>query len=118
MAHTALANARGKVEERLALWLLLMAHDRINGDAVDVTHDFLALMLGVRRRSSVTIAFHHLEAQGLISMVRGSVGVRDREGLEKSARGLYGVPEAEFERLFSNLTVCKRQTSASRGRIA
>jgi CRP-like cAMP-binding protein len=96
--HSALANSHGKLEERLARWLL-MAHDRINGDDLAMTHDFLALMLGVRR-AGVTIALHHLEARGLIAMSRRSIGVLDRDGLEESANGLYGAPEAEFERLF------------------
>jgi CRP-like cAMP-binding protein len=98
--HTALANSRGKLEERLARWLL-MAHDRINGDELALTHDFLALMLGVRR-AGVTIALHHLEAQGLVKMGRSNVTILDRDGLVESANGLYGAPEAEFDRLFSS----------------
>jgi CRP-like cAMP-binding protein len=96
--HSALANSHGKLEERLARWLL-MAHDRINGEDLALTHDFLALMLGVRR-AGVTIALHHLETQGLIAMSRRNIAVLDRDGLEESANGLYGAPEAEFERLF------------------
>jgi CRP-like cAMP-binding protein len=97
-AHTALANAEGKIEERLARWLL-MAHDRLRRDDLHLTHEFLSVMLGVRR-AGVTAALHQLERTGLISTARGCVTVVDREGLEKSANGLYGVPEAEFERLF------------------
>src|SRR5262249_39111293 len=96
--HTALANAHGKIEERLARWLL-MAQDRVDGDELFLTHEFLAVMLGVRR-AGVTTALHQLEAQALISTARGSVIVLDRAGLEESANGLYGVPETEFERLF------------------
>jgi CRP-like cAMP-binding protein len=96
--HTALANAQGKIEERLARWLL-MAHDRIENDELHLTHDFLAVMLGVRR-AGVTTALHELEDRALITTARGSVKVVDRSGLEDHANGLYGVPEAEFERLF------------------
>jgi CRP-like cAMP-binding protein len=95
---TALANAHGTVEERCSRWLL-MSRDRIDSDELLLTHDFLALMLGVRR-AGVTIALGHLEGRGLISTARGAITIVDRDGLEERANGLYGVPEAEFERLF------------------
>jgi len=96
--QTALANAQGKIEERLARWLL-MAHDRLGCDELHLTHEFLAVMLGVRR-AGVTTALHQLEKAAVISTARSRVTVLDRRGLEESANGLYGVPEAEFERLF------------------
>src|SRR5262245_21065219 len=96
--YTALANARGKIEERLARWLL-MAHDRTEGDTLALTHEFLSLILGVRR-AGVTAALNELEARALISSKRGCITITDRQGLEAAANGLYGVPEAEFERLF------------------
>ena len=46
--HTAVANGRGKVEERLARWLL-MVHDRLAGNELRITHEFIAMMLNVRR---------------------------------------------------------------------
>ena len=97
IGHTAIANARGKIEERLARWLL-MAHDRSDGDALALTHEFLALILGVRR-AGVTAALNELEAKALISTKRGCITIVDRQGLEAAANGLYGVPEAEFKRL-------------------
>ncbi|RTL64632.1 MAG: Crp/Fnr family transcriptional regulator [Hyphomicrobiales bacterium] len=100
-AFTALANARGTIPERLARWLL-MARDRSLTDELVLTHDFLSLMLGVRR-AGVTGALHDFEHRGLISTSRGLVKVLDREGLEEMADGLYGVAEAEYERCFSNL---------------
>ena len=99
-SYTALANARGNLQERLARWLV-MAHDRMDSDELFLTHEFLSLMLGVRR-AGVTVALQLLENEGLIEANRGCVTVRDRDGLEESANGLYGVPEAEFERLFSS----------------
>ena len=97
--YTALANARGNIEERLARWLL-MSRDRVDDDEMLLTHEFIALMLGVRR-AGVTGALQALESKGLIDTARGSVTMKDREGLEESANGLYGPPEAEFERLFA-----------------
>jgi CRP-like cAMP-binding protein len=96
-SQTALANGRAKLEERLARWLL-MAHDRFDGDDFHLTHEFIALMLGVRR-PGVTVALQILEGKGLIRSTRGLVIVLDREGLEEAADGSYGVPELEYERL-------------------
>ncbi|MBS0234814.1 MAG: Crp/Fnr family transcriptional regulator [Proteobacteria bacterium] len=97
-ANTALANARGRLDQRLARWLL-MAHDRMPGDELRLTHEFLALMLGVRR-AGVTIALHGLESQSLISNSRGQITIVNREGLEQCCDGLYGVAERELARLF------------------
>jgi CRP-like cAMP-binding protein len=98
-AFTALANAQGKIEERLARWLL-MAQDRIESDELVMTHEFLALMLGVRR-AGVTTALQHLERRGVVETSRGAVTVKERDGLQECANGFYGVPEAEYERLFA-----------------
>ena len=66
---------------------------RERGDTLPLTHEFLSLMLGVRR-PGVTDALNALRKQGLISYKRGKIIVRDRKGLER-----YGVPEAEYRRL-------------------
>jgi CRP-like cAMP-binding protein len=95
--QTVLADAQARLEERLCRWLL-MCHDRINGDVLPLTHDFLATMLGVRR-AGVTMAVHVLEGRGLIRAERGSIMINDREGLEIGAGGTYGVAEAEYQRL-------------------
>jgi CRP-like cAMP-binding protein len=97
-AHTALSNGRSNIEERLARWLL-MADDRIDGNELPLTHEFLATMLGTRR-AGVTVALHLLERDGLIATKRGIITIIDREGLEEGCNGAYGGPEAEFKRLF------------------
>jgi CRP-like cAMP-binding protein len=97
-AHTAIANARAKLHERLARWLL-MAHDRVSGDTLPLTHQFLSLMLAVRR-AGVTEAVHALQKQKLIEAHRAAIIVLNRKGLEKIAGNFYGVPETEYRRLF------------------
>lgn len=102
VAGTALANSRGDVTERLARWLL-MVHDRVDGDELPLTHEFLALMLGVRR-AGVTTALRDLERSDLVGRSRGAIEVRDRQGLIEISRGFYGAPEAEAKRLIATLS--------------
>jgi CRP-like cAMP-binding protein len=96
---TAFANAEHTVETRLARWLL-MCHDRVDGDDIPITHDFLSMMLGVRR-AGVTTSLHILEGNGLIRAKRGVITVLDREKLEELADNAYGLPEAEYARLMA-----------------
>jgi CRP-like cAMP-binding protein len=98
--YTALSNGRSKIDERLARWLL-MAHDRLNGEDVPLTQEFLALMLGVHR-PGVTGAIKILTAAGLIEHKRGSIKVLDRRRLEAASNGAYGLAEAELEKLFDD----------------
>lgn len=98
MAFTALANGRYRVEERLARWLL-MARDRSSSDTMLLTHEFLAVMLGVRR-PGVTTALSALVQRKLIDTTRGAITILDRAGLVETTNGCYGGPEREYERLF------------------
>lgn len=95
--QTALANARFKIEERLARWVL-MAQDRVDLPLIPLTHEFLSIMLGVRR-AGVTDAIHALVGRGMIRADRGQIEVIDRAALIEWANGCYGVPEREYERL-------------------
>ncbi len=99
-AHTALANGRAKLEQRLARWLL-MAHDRMTTDAVPLTHEFLAVMLGVRR-AGVTVAIHGFERKGLVTTRRGQLTLVNRAGIEQIAGSFYGTPESELKRLLGD----------------
>jgi CRP-like cAMP-binding protein len=89
--RTALSNGTATLEERLARWLL-MANERLGGDSVPLTHEFLSLMLGVRR-AGVTVALHFLEQRGIIQLARKQIVILDREGLAKAANGNYHEPE-------------------------
>jgi len=90
-ANTALSNGTATLEERLARWLL-MANDRLSGNEVPLTHEFLSLMLGVRR-AGVTVALHYLEQRALISLSRKQIVITDRKGLKAAANGTYHEPE-------------------------
>ena len=96
-AQTAVANARLTLEGRLARWLL-MTQDRLGESKVPMTHEFLSAMLGVRR-AGVTEALHALEGKRAIRAMRGEIAILDRRIIEKRAGALYGLPEAEYERL-------------------
>ena len=97
VAQTAACNASHLVEERCARWLL-MTHDRVDGDTLQLTHEFLAFMLGVRR-AGVTVAMGELQERGLVRYTRGHVEVRDRNGLEAAACECYATVRAHFDRL-------------------
>lgn len=95
--YTALASAQIKLEERLARWIL-MVDDRVDHNSFFVTHEFLAMMLGVRR-PGVTVALQILESRHLIQSQRGQIFVKDRDGLIGLTKGTYGPAEEEYERL-------------------
>ncbi|MGN6779639.1 helix-turn-helix domain-containing protein [Rhizobium sp.] len=97
VSHTALVNAKFELRQRLARWLL-MVQDRVPLQSFDLTHEYLSIMLGVRR-SSVTDAIHVLEGEKLIRATRSNIEIRDRVQLIKIAGEAYGTPEAEYERL-------------------
>jgi hypothetical protein len=97
VAHTALSHGSYGLEARLARWLL-MCHDRLDGNDLPLVHEFLALMLGVRR-AGVTETMHLLEGVHAIKATRGLITVLDRDKLEEAAGESYGVPEAELEKL-------------------
>jgi CRP-like cAMP-binding protein len=99
--YTALINARCKIEERLARWLL-MCDDRVVGSRLVITHEYLSVMLGVRR-PGVTVALQVIEGRGLVQSRRGEVIIRDREGLIQLADGGYGESEAEYRRLVGDV---------------
>jgi CRP-like cAMP-binding protein len=96
-AFTSLSNAVHHIDERLARWIL-MCHDRTDGDEISLTHEFLSIMLAVRR-PSVTTALHVLEGRKLIYSERGMIIVRDRPALEEFAKDAYGECEREYFRL-------------------
>ncbi len=94
---TAACNARHAIENRLARWLLI-AHDRAETDDFAMTHEFISMMLGVRR-PGVTIAAGILQKAGLVHYARGRMAIMDRHGLEAASCECYHTARREFARL-------------------
>jgi CRP-like cAMP-binding protein len=97
ITQTAACNGRHDLEQRLARWLL-MAHDRTDGDEIQITQEFLALMLCVYR-PSVSVVASTLQRAGMIRYGRGHITILDREALETTACDCYGVVKRRFEHL-------------------
>lgn len=98
VASTASANGLLLLEQRVARWLLMVG-DRL-GESFQITHEFLAVMLAVRR-AGVTRALQDLESRGVIRTMRGVVVITNREGLTAFTNGTYGVAEREYDALLS-----------------
>ena len=90
-------NGLHSAEQRCCRWLL-MTHDRIAQDEFPLTHEFLAIMLGVRR-PTVTLVMAELARGGIVSHVRGHVRIVDRPGLESASCECYRNIRTVFDRL-------------------
>jgi CRP-like cAMP-binding protein len=97
LAQHVVCNRLHQIAQRSARWLLL-THDRVGRDEFPLTHEFLALMLGVRR-ASVTEVAGRLQRAGLIRYRLGRIRVLDRAGLEAASCECYGVIKQEYDRL-------------------
>jgi CRP-like cAMP-binding protein len=98
VSQSAACNRLHVIEQRAARWLL-MSEDRVGRNQFDLTQEFLAQMLGVRR-PGVTVAMGVLERAGLIAHGRGNITVVDRAGLEKVACECYASIKGRQSELF------------------
>jgi CRP-like cAMP-binding protein len=97
ISQTAVCNRLHSVEQRLCRWLL-MTHDLAQTDELQMTHEFISNMLGVRREG-VTVAAQRLQEMGMISYVRGHIQILDREQLLAHVCECYQVVKDEHARL-------------------
>lgn len=95
----AACNGLHGVQQRCCRWLL-MARDRSESDELSLTHEFLAMMLGVRR-ASISEVLGPLQESGLVSSVRGRITILNRAGLEAGSCECYKII-AEHQRQFLN----------------
>lgn len=90
-------NARHSIEARACRWLLRM-RDLADSDEIALTHEELALMLGVRRSGVSTVA-EALQRTSLISYHRGLIRLADIDGLRRTACECYSVVKTLYQNL-------------------
>ena len=100
VAQTALANGHNSISERLARWLL-MCQDRTESREFPLTHQYLSVMLAVRR-AGITEALNDLEGRKAIRATRGHIIILNRTILKQIAGAAYGTPEEEYKRVIAN----------------
>lgn len=98
---------RHSAEQRCAAWLLQCA-DRLDRNSFPVTHQVLALMLGVRR-TTVSLIAAQLQQQGLIAYHYGNVQLSDRAGLEQLSCSCYAVFRGQVDALRSAVALLHQQ---------
>jgi len=98
VSYAVACNGLHKIEPRCCRWLL-MTQDRLRSTKLPLTHEFLSIMLGVRR-SSVTDVLGPLQERGVITNHRGVIEILDRDRLKALACECYEAVNAEFARLF------------------
>ena len=98
-SQSAACNRLHPTEGRLARWLLI-ASDGVRAETLPLTHEYLAVMLGMRR-AGVTEACVFLREREVIDYRRGQIQITDREGLEGVACVCYRIVKKEFDRVLS-----------------
>lgn len=100
ISQSTACNRAHSIHQRCCRWLL-MTHDRVSRDHFQLTQEFLAQMLGVRRATVNEVA-SKLQREKLIRYSRGVVTILSRRGLEQRACGCYWIIRNEYDRLLSN----------------
>jgi CRP-like cAMP-binding protein len=95
--QAAACNGLHNIQQRCCRWIL-MSRDRVDSEAIPLTHEFLGLMLGVRR-ASVSEVLQPLQTRGWIRSQRGEITVLDRKGLETGSCECYRLIAKQYAEL-------------------
>jgi len=96
VSQSVACNRLHTTEERFAKWML-MSHDRVPGDEIRITQEYLATMLGVHR-PTVSLIARDFQRLGLIKYGRGVITILDREGMEEASCECYAAVRKQFKR--------------------
>ena len=99
--RSAACNQLHDLDQQLARWLLTLS-DYVGGNELKLTHELIALTLGVRR-AGVTEALNVLKNRGVIATRRNTIRVLKREGLQSASYECYGLIREEYENLYADL---------------
>ena len=100
VSQNAACNRLHQLDERLARWLLFVC-DLVGSNELQLTQQFIAKTLGVRR-AGVTVAANTLQRTGLIRYNRGRITILNRQKLEAASCSCYGIIKGEYSRLLDN----------------
>ena len=112
IAQSAACSHLHRVEQRCCRWLL-MTRDRMPPGDFLLTHEFLGMMLGVRR-TTITEVMGGLQQAGLIRYRRGHISILDPEALRHRACECYDISKLEFDRLLGDTPLAPRSDKKHR----
>jgi CRP-like cAMP-binding protein len=93
----AACNGLHQIQQRCCRWIL-MSQDRVRSDVVPLTHEFLGMMLGVRR-ASVSDVLQPMQERGWLKSSRGEITILDRKALESTVCECYRLISKQYHRM-------------------
>lgn len=115
ISQTGACSSHHNINERLARWLL-MCHDRVNGNEIKITQEFIAQMLGVQR-PGVTNAAMILKEKGLIDYSRGTIKILNRKGLENAVCECYQTVKGIYDQYLSLVEIRKLDSQLNEAKL-
>ena len=103
VSQSAACISQHSIRQRLARWLLAM-RDRTGSNSLELTHEIITVMLGIRR-ASASENLRELQDAGLIATRRGGIRIVDRQGLANTACECYRIVKEDYERLYSEKSI-------------